>query len=216
MHTFNDNKDSVARLFQHMWAVKYETYGDSVDIGFEERGNVLYIYLEASDEISDWVLNFVFTKKPYKDMEIPYKVHSGFLKCWKSIEDVVIAKIKPIMYKQIIIMGYSHGAALAMLCHECVWYHRPDLRSTSFTIAIDGPRVYAGFKVKKELKERWERFYLIRTGSDVVTHVPPKLFGYTHVGTVIELGKKNIFRFIKDHYPDVIMNAIKERENLPL
>lgn len=147
-------------------------------------------------------------------MKVPYKVHGGFLKCWKSIEDVVIRRVKSKPYERIIIIGYSHGAALAGLCHECVWFHRPDIRDTSYTIAIEGPRFYAGFKVKKELKERWSHFYLIRTGVDIVTHAPPRLFGFTHVGNLIKIGKKCIVNIIKDHYPDVVLAAIREQEKI--
>lgn len=210
MYKYGD--DSIANLFKNTGEVSYTNYGDSVDMAFIEEANKLYIYLEGSYEISDWVLNFWFVKRPYKDMKIPYKVHGGFLRCWKMIKDVVIAKISSKPYEKIIIVGYSHGAALAMLCHECVWYHRPDIRDKSYTLAIEGPRVYAGFKVKQELKERWDRFYLIRNGVDIVTHVPPKLFGFTHVGNIIEIGHKPSLRFIKDHYPQSVYYAIVEYE----
>ena len=55
-------------------------------------------------------------------MEIPYYVHRGFLAAWKEVEDIIINKISNPAYKQIVTVGYSHGGALAGLCHECVWY----------------------------------------------------------------------------------------------
>lgn len=93
-------------------------------------------------------------------MQIKYKVHNGFLKCWKTVEDIVIKKIKETdengnyKFNTIICAGWSHGGALTVFCHECVWFHRPDIREYCYSVSFEGPRVYGGFKVKKSLRER--------------------------------------------------------------
>lgn len=46
--------------------------------------------------------------------------------------------------------------------------------------------------MKKELKERWEHFHPIRNCGDIVTHVPPALFGYKHVNKIYELKNKEL------------------------
>lgn len=191
--------ETADNLFKNTGEVEYTHYGKNVDLAFVEEGTTLYIYFQGSDEVSDWFFNFFFAKKPYKDMRIAYRVHAGFLKCWKAVEDAVIARIKYMKYHKIVTVGYSHGATLAMLCHECVWYYRPDIRDVSYTVAYGGPRVYAGFRVKKDLKRRWDSFYLFRNGDDIVTHLPPRLFGFTHVGHIIDVGTKNFNGFIEDH-----------------
>lgn len=56
MYKYGD--DSIANLFKNTGEVSYTNYGDSVDMAFIEEANKLYIYLEGSYEISDWVLNF--------------------------------------------------------------------------------------------------------------------------------------------------------------
>ena len=76
----------------------------------------------------DWKNNFDFPAKPYKDMEVNWSCHRGFLRVWKSIEPYLEEVINDMTISQIYIVGYSHGAAIASLCHEYVWYHRPDLR----------------------------------------------------------------------------------------
>ena len=38
--------------------------------------------------------------------------------------------------------------------------------------------------MKRELKERWNAFFPIRSNDDIVTHVPPVLFGFRHVNKV--------------------------------
>lgn len=59
--------------------IEYQQVGDSVNYAFDEVKDTLYIYFQGSNSITDWVRNFLFGKQPYHDMEIPYRVHRGFL-----------------------------------------------------------------------------------------------------------------------------------------
>lgn len=220
---------SLSDLFRiTAWDANYQEVGDDVNYAFEEDGSILYIFFQGSNSITDWVRNFLFKAVPFKNIDIKFKVHKGFLNAWKEVEDIVIAKINEknkkgeYKYKRIIICGYSHGGALSGLCHEVVWYHRPDLRETGlFGYGFESPRFYAGYKVKKELKERWKNYFVIRTNNDLVTHCPPAIFGYCHVGTLIKIkGDTNLEsvkapKCIKSHYPWVVYNALLdyEREN---
>jgi hypothetical protein len=156
-------------------------------------------------------------------MEIPYKVHRGFLAAWKEVEDIVIDKILEkkdkweYRWKHITVVGYSHGAALAGLCHECVWYWRPDLRESGLEgYGFEAPRFDGGFKVKKAPKERWERFTVVRTNNDPVTHCPPALFRFCHVGDMLKVKGDTglapqewyIPDCVKSHYPQVVYDAL--------
>ena len=198
----------------------YYHNADKVSYKFIEDGDTLYIYFEPSNGKVDWLHNFMFKKKPYKDMKMPYRVHKGFLKCWKTIEDVIIHKINECddtsnekLWKKIIIVGYSHGGALAVLCHECCWYHRPDIRDNIKTIAFEGPRVYGAFRVKKKLRERWKNFRLLRNSTDIVTHLPPVIFGYTHVGSVIKINNKNKIHFIQNHTSEAVKESLQSYQH---
>lgn len=201
----------LTQLFREVdHLVEYKTVGEDVNYCFQQQDTTLYIYLEPSNGKLDWKHNFMFAKRPYKDMEIPYKVHRGFLKCWKYLEDIVIERINDVNIEEIIIVGYSHGGALSMLCHECCWFHRPDIRDNIWGIGFDSPRVYAGFKVKKALKERWKQYMIIRNNTDLVTHVPPYIFGYCHVGKMVEIGQGKEYSCIKSHYQDNILQSLNE------
>lgn len=211
----------LSQLFYNCaYSVPYVQVGDSVNYAFVEDGTTLYIYFQGSNSITDWVRNFLFGKKPYKDMDIPYRVHRGFLAAWKEVEDIIIAKILNPKWTKIITVGYSHGAALAGLCHECVWFHRSDLRDAIEGYGFEAPRFYAGFHVKKALKCRWERFKVIRCNCDIVTHCPPVIFGYCHVGEILKIKgdvslapqKWYIPRCVKSHYPEVVYNGLVEYE----
>ena len=221
----------MSELFSNCaWKVEYKQVGDSVNYAFVEdkKEHTLYIYFQGSNSISDWVRNFMFPAKPYKDMDITYRVHRGFLAAWKSVEDIIIEKVKEIdkpllcyRWRHIIVVGYSHGGALAGFCHECVWFHRPDLREDGLEgYGFEAPRFYAGYKVKKELRERWEHFKVIRTNNDLVTHCPPTIFGFCHVGSLLRikgdtsLVKEKHLDCIKSHFPQVVYDALIKYEKL--
>lgn len=200
---------SLSELFEKVNSVEYRTVGQEVDYCFVKEENTLYIYFEPSNGGKDWKHNFMFKKRPYKDMKIPYKVHRGFLECWKTVEDIILARIADPTIKEIVIVGYSHGGALSALCHECCWYNRPDIRNNIWGIGFDSPRVYGSFTVDNKLKERWAQYIVIRNHNDLVTHVPPALFGYCHVGTVVKVGEKPHPGLIKAHYPEEILYSLQ-------
>lgn len=217
----------------------WQVVGEDVNYKFVEEGSTLYIYFQGSSSTTDWIRNFLFKKKPYKDMESFFRVHRGFLSAWKEVEDIIIEKIQEkdiklvfnrkkkkyedkesFKWKEIVVVGYSHGGALAGLCHECVWYYREDLRENGLHgFGFEAPRFYGCMFVKEELKERWKNFIVIRDGSDIVTHCPPTIFGYTHVGSILKIKgdsslveNKWLPKFIKYHYPQVVYDGLKKYE----
>lgn len=184
------------------------------DYAFEESrdGKTLYLLFQWTRTAYDWISNFDFVAKPYKDMEITWKCHRGFLRAWKSIEPHIKELVKNEKYKAIKIAGFSHGAAIATLAHEYVWFNRPDLRSKENPDGITGygfgcPRCYFSSilpwkKMPQELAQRWVRFYPIRNLTDLVTHVPPRIFGFRHVAPVVQLGRTDKWQII-DYAPNL-------------
>ena len=83
---------------------------------------------------------------------------------------------------------------------------------------FEAPRIYAGYKVKKELQERWATFFVIRCGKDIVTHCPPSFFGYTHVGEIINiegdisLVEERVPKCVKYHFPQVVYDGLLKWE----
>ena len=206
----------------------WQTVND-VDFKFVEQGDTLQIYFMGSYQTTDWIRNFLFFKKPYKDMKIPYYVHGGFLKAWKEVEDVILNKILELdptsscyKWKHIVVVGYSHGGALSAFATEAIWFHRPDLRDTGLEgYGFEAHRIYRGFKVKKELQERWANFRVIRCNNDLVTHCPPSFLCFTHVNKDyirikgdINLAPKKWYipNCIKSHYPQVVYDGLKKYE----
>lgn len=199
--------DLKALFNRCLWA-QYTHVENDGDYALEREGDILYVLFECSNGKVDWKNNFDFPAKPYKDMGIKWYCHRGFLRVWKSIEPHIASTIMDPTIKKIIIVGYSHGAAIASLCHEYVWFNRPDLRESGLEgFGFGCPKVYWGF-MKKSLKERWEHFHPIKNCSDIVTTVPPVIFGFTHVNKVYKLKNKTLknrhgnIKSVDSHYPD--------------
>lgn len=219
------NNEKIIKLSKfyiwQLWYVEFDNIGEDVTYKIVRKDNTLFIVFRGSTELNDWKHNFMFWKafrkqNPYKDMTTKFKVHKGFLHCWKQVEDIVIEKIKDPTIKQIIISGYSHGAGLAVLCHECVWFHRPDLRENNlFGYGFGCPRVIGKFRLNANLKARWKNFKVFRNHLDLVTHLPPKLLGYAHVSKPIKIWNKKHYGPIKSHYElNIVKSLIKyEKEN---
>ena len=139
---------------------------------------------------------------------------------YNSFEDSYYFK-EVYKWQKIIVVGYSHGGALAAFCHECVWFWRPDLREAGLVgYGFEAPRIYAEYRVKPELKERWATFTVVRTNNDLVTHCPPSIFKYHHVGHMLKVKgdaslvkKWYVPKCIKAHFPEVVYDALIKMEN---
>ena len=167
----------------------------------EREGGTLRIYFEWSNGKTDWLHNLNFPAKPYKRMDKVWFVHRGFLKVWKSIEPRIQPYVYDLSVEEIEIMGYSHGAAIALLCHEYCKYNRADLVHNIHSYGFGCPRVAWGF-IPKRIKQRFQGFTVIRNDTDIVTHVPPKVLGFRHVGTMLHIGRDKHYNPIDAHRPE--------------
>lgn len=158
---------------------------------FNPKDGTLFLLFQWTHSTLDWWSNLDFfarTVKPYKNMDVKWKCHRGFHRVWKTIEPEVEARIADPDVKRIVCIGYSHGAAIAAFAHEYCWYHRPDIRKSIIGFGFGAPRIFFG-RMKPELAERWQRFFPIRSNNDIVTHMPPRLFGFRHVNEVTTFRK---------------------------
>lgn len=172
----------------------------------ENLFGTLHIYFEKSNGMTDWKNNFDFPARPYRNMnEGRWFAHRGFVKVWKTIEPHLAEKINNPKIKGIVISGYSHGAAIALLCHEYCKFSRPDLKIESYGFGC--PRVVWGWFGKK-VKDRFDGFTVVRNCDDIVTYAPPAIFGYRHVGTLLEIGQDKNYNPIESHCPESYINEL--------
>lgn len=186
---------------------KYVHVENDGDFFAELDGDTLKIFFEWSDDKADWLNNFRFIAipwKPYSDMNVIWFCHRGFLKVWKIIKAYIEACIMNPRVKKIKIVGYSHGAAIALLCYEFCKFNRPDCEIEG--VGFGCPRVFWGY-VPKAVKERVKDFKVVRNGNDIVTHVPPAVFGYRHISELVEIGEsKGLF---DDHDSENYLEHLK-------
>lgn len=205
-------------IFEECLKEKYihvENDGDYV-LRWYADGKDLYIYFQWSHSTMDWFSNLDFPAKTYKDTATSWKAHRGFLRVWKTIREYIKDAILDEKIKNICICGYSHGAAIAFLAHEYVWFNRPDLREGHLASYVFGcPRVFYG-RPHNNIEERWKNFYMFRNCNDIVTHAPPRVFGFRHLGNMIWIGdnkklkKHQKLNCINAHYDDNYMNSLKD------
>lgn len=188
------------------------TLGDDTQFSIIDNEDEFIIVFYGSNSDADWRNNFNFFKKPYKNMEVPFHVHRGFLKAWKLINDHFLALVKDVD-KPITIIGHSYGAAIATLCMEDIWFNYPEKRVDLKLITFGAPRVIGWYNYRK-IKERWSNTINYCNRIDIVTNVPFFLMGFVHVKkkTYINRDKSPIqfFKFVNNHMVDQYEQGIKK------
>ncbi|MBQ9112511.1 MAG: lipase family protein [Clostridia bacterium] len=201
-------------LFEECLRIPYSQSGGSANYATRRAGDTLYIFFESSDGDADWKVNMDFPAKAYKRMgRTVWLAHRGFLTAWKQTEPLLADAIADKTVGRIIITGYSHGAAIAVLCHEYVWFNRPDLRPFLEGYGFGCPRVLWGMR-SAAVRQRWAGFSVIRNIDDAITHLPPAALGYFHVGNMLEIGKKGKYSPIDAHRSENILSELAAYEGI--
>ena len=194
-------RNFLLELFDDCLSRTYRESENGASWDVSRRGDVLFLFFQHSHGILDWLNNLDFISAPYREMSPEWRCHGGFLRVWKSVKPLVEPYILDPSISKIVIVGYSHGAALAVLCHEFAYYRRPELRQSIEGYGFGCPRVLYGC-LPPEIGKRWDRFYVIRNLDDLVTHLPPRALGFCHVGNLVTVGKAGRYSSIDAHRPE--------------
>lgn len=200
----------LLKIFKTCITINYRHVENYADYAYIREGDKLTIYFQQTKGNHDWLRNFQFPAKAYKNSDTTLYFHSGFLSVWKSLKPYISELITDKSIKEIIVAGYSHGAALATICFEYVWYNRPDIRDNITGYGFGAPRVLSSIGLTEEIINRFNNFYIIRNHNDIVTHVPPKLFTYRHVNHIIEIGKNQKYNCFDSHRDYAYIQALNE------
>lgn len=186
------DREYLRQLFLSCLEADYKNTDINGSYAYLRDGERLYIFFEKSNGYEDWWNNLSYRAVSRGRKKDVWYCHEGFLRVFESVRPYLDGAIGDKSIKSIITVGYSHGAALALLCHEYIWWARPDLRKGIEGYGFGCPRVVWG-RVKGE-RERWRDFYVIRNRDDIVTHLPPLILGYRHKGNMVEIGdgKKSV------------------------
>lgn len=192
--------NKLSKIFKDVLETEYiHLDEETASFWYATEGSILTIRFEWSNGKTDWLNNLDFPAKPYRHMGDKWYAHRGFLRVWKVIEPHLADVIRNPAIDTIEIAGYSHGAAIALLCHEYCKFNRPDAAVVGYGFGC--PRVIWGF-LRKRVKERFDEFFVIRNKNDIVTHVPPAILGYRHPQGVIKVNDGVRCNSIDAHRPE--------------
>ena len=198
-------------LFNRCLSADYVTVSNGADMCFQREGDELYIFFEKSDGLGDWINNLSFCVHPYGEMEHPWRCHGGFLRVFKSTREAINKALIDKKIRSVTLVGYSHGAALALLAHEYIFFNYPDLRENLRGYGFGCPRVLHG-RIPQCILTRWSNFLRVDHRSDLITHLPPALFGFRHAGHRLPIGKP-MLSGIDAHRPESYQRALSRIAN---
>lgn len=202
----------LTKLFTRCLEAEYTHTPDNGDYAIEAEDDTLYLLFEWSDGKEDWRNNFDFPAKPYSRMDDVWFCHRGFLRVWKAMRDEIEAKVKELLdnhpeIKNITCIGYSHGGAIAVFATEDMEYlHGETYAVTGY--GFGAPRVLWG-GVPQTVTNRLKGFRVIRNIPDIVTHLPPAIFGFKHAGEIVTIGEDGKYGPITAHKPDSYINELE-------
>lgn len=199
--------------FQRCLNATYTHTEESGDYAISVNGKKVYLMFQHSSGCADWKNNLDFPAKPYHNMNGIWFCHRGFLRVWKAMKDIIENEVEAIIakktyVKEIICIGYSHGAALSLFATEDMFFKYGDKIKVS-GYGYGCPRVVFGI-LPRSVKERFVNFNVIRNIPDLVTHLPPALLLYHHVGNMIEIGERGKYTPIQAHTSQAYIDSLKK------
>jgi len=198
---------------------RFKTFDSQTIQGYtEEQNNTLSIVFSSSNQDIDWKNHLLFFKKriPYEGTNKRIKVHAGFINEYsqEAIRDYLLGKVKKFIENNpsglVEVVGHSYGAALAILCALDIQYHYNNVRLNC--VALSAPRV-GNRHFEDSFNKRVINYKMIYKGSDLVTALPPSLFGYKQVRKTIHLGKRKIWLTITNTVKYTLMFLFKKVSN---
>ena len=169
----------------------------------------LLIMFRGSDSVWDWIKNFLFYKKviPYDGTNPKIRVHSGFLKNYKSVREHVHKIVKESPVKKVVVFGHSMGGAVSVLAALDIQYNFNDVEVGCFTIGT--PRIGNEY-FKKSFERRLPDYKHADYGSDLVAQIPPLCFGFSVLDKFYHLGpdRRKGIGTKKDHNWHLYNNAL--------
>ncbi len=198
----------LAQLFSAVMEAPYVHVEKDASFSARVQNGTLYLFFQWSQGKTDWESNLDFPAVPYRDMPDRWMCHRGFLSVFQSAQPYVSDILKRAQARKTVIAGYSHGGALAMLCHEYIWFTQPPRRQYLTGVGYGAPRVLFAPPGMPYPKERWETFTAVRNAGDIVTHLPPVFLGYRHAGHILTVGERGRYTPIDAHRPENYEKAL--------
>lgn len=174
---------------------------------YHEFYETLYIDFQAAQSRTDWFMAFWFWR-----LRLPFgkrmSAHAGFRKKYLSIRKYIHTAIKTYNPKKIVLRGYSKGGAISSICFYDIIHSFPSKEIEVFSYGA--PRVFP-WRINKELFIGFNRIVM---PGDLVTNLPPIIFGYTHIGKKYNIIDTWNFPLPKYHNDNLYLETLKEESEL--
>ena len=202
----------MKELFDRCYNAKYIHTAEGGDYAIEVEDGVIYLLFQWSNGAEDWKNNFDFPARPYKRMNDVWYCHRGFLRVWKAMRDEIERAVIDTLNEheeivEIVCVGYSHGAAIALLATEDMQYLFGENKKIS-GFGFGAPRVVWG-KLPEAVAARVGHFKAICHKQDIVTHLPPVVFGFRHPN-ILRLKTQKKLNCVDAHRPENYMETAEK------
>ena len=172
-----------------------------VAIRFDDTLHFAFRGTQAPENAIDRKLNFQFraVRIPFVD-DRSMKAHRGILSKYLGVRDAVHARVRATDAKKIKLVGHSAGGAVAVLALLDLVQTYPD---RSFRVVTFGSPRVLNRPAARALDPHNDRIVRVVAGRDIIPNVPPAVFNFRHVGRLVRIGDRPIFRLFaaEDHWP---------------
>jgi triacylglycerol lipase len=162
------------------------TSKNSAQAALVEHSNYICLAFRGTDEISDWLDNLnIFSEKVLFG-----EFHRGF---WKSLDDVwgpLFAEYQQLRQNKrrpLFLTGHSLGGAMAAVAAARLIHS--DLPFTS-VYTFGQPRTMTLATARIFNVEAKSKFFRFQNNNDIVTRIPARLMGYSHVGSYLYISEE--------------------------
>lgn len=167
----------------------WKSVGDDVEYAIITYEDFCYLVFKQTDSKRDWINNFNFPVKPYKNQESCLLVARGWGNAYKSCNDEIMNDfISQLNGKVPVICGWSYGGAMSVIASED-FYYRTKIKP--IVITYGAPKPLFGTRSKRYVNSCTQYTRQYSHKSDVVTLLPPFL-GYKRLCSNW-IGKFNLF-----------------------
>lgn len=164
---------------------------------------------QAPENAIDRKLNFQFraVRIPFVD-DRSMKAHRGILSKYLGVRDAVHARVRETTAQEIKLVGHSAGGAVAVLALLDLGQTYPD---RSFRVVTFGSPRVLNRPAARALDAYNDRIVRVVAGRDIIPNVPPAVFNFRHVGRLVRIGDRPVFRIfsVEDHWP-AYRNVLRE------
>ena len=175
------------KLFDIIKNAKYKETGLKVNycIKVDKKEGFVYLLFEKSSGNVDWKINFDFPKKPYHNQKRELLLHGGYVKAWKSANDVICKEAIEAFTAHPectpIVAGWSYGGAMAAIAAEDINF-RSGIKPALITFGA--PKICGSKKTANVIKGSCSECLNYAQYNDIVTHVVPwyEDLGYVKIG----------------------------------